>query len=159
MGRLQTPDSRLQVPEEELRARGDGRAVRDAVVQAVRVARERSLIAQCLHEAVDVLVEQRERHQRLGSEVPLDAEIVGGGAERIESRVADGDRTGVARNADRGARRDLTEVRAGHDLRGAETQQQRFAEVVHQVQRRQSVIVLVRGHLFRRDASNVHEAR
>src|SRR4029079_11438024 len=94
-----------ELPVGRGRAAGDRAAGgdRDTVGQTERVAGERPGLANGLHERIDVLVEQRDREQRLRREVPLDRKIVGVGGERFEVRVGGGHGGGVGTTAQRRA--------------------------------------------------------
>ena len=59
---------------------------------------------------LDVLVEQRQRQQRVLGEVPLEGQVVRVRAIRIELRIAGGHRLVRAGDVDRGARREDAEA-------------------------------------------------
>ncbi len=90
--------------------------------------------------SLDVLVEVCHRQQRARAEVPLETQVRGLGANRIEERIVD--RAGSRGGRDGRGRRQVAELGARHDFRCREAHQQIRRQLEHHVQRRQRVAVL-----------------
>jgi hypothetical protein len=76
---------------------------------------ERDVGAQTLDVGVDVLVEQAQAEEGVAAVKYHSAGVEGGGAERLEQRVATGDRQGAG-GADRAPRVQVAQLRARHHL-------------------------------------------
>ena len=101
----------------------------------------RAGLAQVLDIGADVLVEVRRAQQRILGEVPLGAYVVSLRTERLQQRVAGGDR--AQGGIHRAAGRQVGQLRTRHHLGRTEAEYQLVGEIPGHVQRRQPVLVAV----------------
>ena len=154
----------IELPPRQTRSRIRNRRAagreRHAVRQSESVVGEGVGGPHDLHEAADVLLEQRQRQQRVLREIPLERQVVRLGAIRIEVRIAgihglvragDTDRCARSENAETGCL--PAAVGSRHDLGCRCPDDERVGNVERHVQGRQRVAVLtLDGRLYRHTA-------
>ena len=90
----------------------------------------------------DILVEEAEADKRALAMIPFEAGVERVGAERLEERVADGDRE-IARRGDRAARIEVAELWTRHHLCRCQTNDELVGDIGRKIEGRQPILIAI----------------